>query len=673
MDDIDAFTWVDDTSPDELLDLLRQYGVSVGSDDGSGLPPAPTPDDQDVPRYQLLPLGESWLRLEIDPGGRGMVGFFVPDARTPLVDDGRPPVRFTEDAPDLEGWLIARAEIDSTGRRWVSVLRRPAREAYVAVLYDAGESGPTRQLVIRGVYPDVTLVDDGALMVFIEPDRELPGAQRAVIAAADAATYEASRQVIAYAEHAGLGIKPCSVRRFFKISHGVRSERVWSLVDARQDPPLPILVPGAPRDPRHFDIALDADRVLLVQALDAGDSWSLQATVVEDGQVLHSWVCASGRGSAREVTSGEGYALVRVGAEVGEVLHRVPLAGYSSANRPLLSAGGLLDLSVNQVTPSIGFAATELSGGVPPFAWYFDNAGANLNDPAAVARRAGKRAAGARERVTSSDGYVFDLDLRWSAAAGDTYAGPVVLMLYGAYGLDLDLDTDPDLGLWLDHGFAVATPHVRGGGPERRHRAGSRANRERSLADTAAAVRHLKAGAGQVRATALVALGASAGGFLAATTLNTCPEEVDVCVIVNGFVDPMTSLCRRDTTTQASDVDEWGDPLGNPNDRAALAAVSPVDNLRLTCGAEALVVVSACDVRVNPRQGLKWFLRYTDLGGPADLWFDPQGAHDCWGAEMPRTALVDWVIAALQRRAVREATRAELGRAFVESHQRLPA
>ena len=86
MDDNDAFTWVDDTRPDELLDLLRQYGVSVGSDDGSGMPPAPTPDDQDdVPRDKLLPQGESWLRLEIDPRGRGMVGYLVPDPRTPLV------------------------------------------------------------------------------------------------------------------------------------------------------------------------------------------------------------------------------------------------------------------------------------------------------------------------------------------------------------------------------------------------------------------------------------------------------------------------------------------------------------------------------------------------------------------------------------------------------------
>ena len=68
--------------------------------------------------------------------------------------------------------------------------------------------------------------------------------------------------------------------------------------------------------------------------------------------------------------------------------------------------------------------------------------------------------------IAEADGYSFTIDTRWS---GDRhFLGPVVLMLYGAYGLDIDLDADPDLGLWLERGFAVATAHVRGGGPEAR-------------------------------------------------------------------------------------------------------------------------------------------------------------------------------------------------------------
>lgn len=273
---------------------------------------------------------------------------------------------------------------------------------------------------------------------------------------------------------------------------------------------------------------------------------------------------------------------------------------------------------MNRVAPAVGFGAVEMSGGLPPFAWYFDNEGGTLNDPDRVARRQTSMARGSRESYVSDDGYEVEIDVRWPASSGERHVGPVLLMLYGACGIDLDLDTDPDLRTWLDRGFAVAAPHVRGGGPERRHQAGTRAKRDRSLADAAAAIRHLRAGGSAVvEATELVVIGASAGGFLAATTVNTCADDVDVCIIVNGFVDPLTSLLRQDNLVRA--------------------------------GAEALVIVAAADVRVNPRQGLKWALAYRSLGGSVELWFDPNGAHDCWGAGMSPDPLFDWVDAALAR------------------------
>ncbi|QIK72337.1 alpha/beta fold hydrolase [Propioniciclava coleopterorum] len=640
------YGWVDDLDADALVAELRRHGVELDGDPSHADPGADL-DPEDL--YQLIPLGRTWLRLDPDSAGR-IWGSFIPDAAHPAVTDGRPPMRLDDDAADLDGWMTARADIDGSGRRWVSVMRRPEREAYVALLYDAGPERPSRLLTVPGVYPDITLLDDGDRLAFVEPDREVRGGQRAVVARTDAAEYESSRTVISSSPTGGIGIRPCSVRRFFKLSRGVRSQRVWDLVDVRTPTPRPVPVPGAPGEPHLFDVALLHGAPVLIQILNGDGAWTLQATELVDGEPRHSWVCATGVGRAREVTSGTEYAVVRVSRDGEETLHRIGIAGFSSGVEPLLRAPGLLDLSANQVTPSIGFAALEMSGGIPPFEWYFDNAGAVRNDPARVERRAAGLARAARETFHSDDGYPVDLDVRWPARAGEAFTGPVLLMVYGAYGLDLDLDSDPDLSRWLDAGFAVATPHVRGGGPERRHLAGTRANRDRSLADTVAAIGHLRRGDGALTASELVVLGASAGGFLAATTLNTCPGDVDACVIVNGFVDPLTSLLREDTTTRASDQDEWGDPRGNPNDLATLRAISPVDNLAAASGAEALVVVAACDVRVNPRQGLKWFLRYRGLGGPATLWYDPQGAHDCWGAGMSRSALVDWVTAALARR-----------------------
>lgn len=643
---ITGVEWVDELDQGDLIKELARHGVRV-PDAGEGDHPQAT--DEEAHPYQLLPIETAWLRLERDERGR-LLGSFVPDPRHPEVTDGSLPIRLDDDATDLAGWMIARADIDGSGLCWVNVLRRPEREAYVALVYRAGESAPIRSLLVRGIYPDICLVDGGLRVAFVEPDPERAGGQRAVVASSSAEQFDATRTVIAESGTGGLAVRPCSVRRFFKLSRGIRSARVWDLVDTWRAPLGPTLVPGLPHEPELFDVALLHGEPVLIQLFNGDGSWTLQASTLDQGEVQRSWACATGVGWARGVCSGTGYAVVRAVVGGEEVLQRIGIEGFSSGRDPLRRSDGLLDLRSNQVTPSIGFAATEMSRGREPFAWYFDTEGTCRNPPELVARQSVAVARAARETVVSPDGYRFEMDLRWPASAGDSFSGPTVVMLYGAYGLDLDLDSDPDLGLWLERGFAVATPHVRGGGPEKRHLAGTRAKRDRSVADAAAAIAHLRRGSGAVTATRVVAIGASAGGFLAATTVNTCRDWVDACVVVNGFVDPVTSLTRQDTMTRASDEDEWGDPLNNPNDLAVLSRISPVANLAPRPLSVALVVVSGRDVRVNPRQGLKWYLRYRELGGDADLWFDPRGSHDCWGAGLARTAMVDWVEQALSRR-----------------------
>lgn len=644
-------TWLDEIDHEQLLLECAAHGTDVtgGAGPGADLDPDQGSEAEAAEAmFQLLPIEDAWLRLELDAQGQVWASR-VPDARHPDVTDGQPPVRFDDDSEDLAGWMVARSDIDGAGHRWVSVLRRPEREAYVAMLYDSSPERPERTLMVRGVYPDISLVDRGSRLVFVEPDREVTGGQRAVLALADPEHFESSRQVVSESATGGIAVRPCSVRRFFKLSHGIRSERVWDLVDATARTPRPISVPGSPGDPALFDVALLDGEPVLLQLLNGDGSWALQASTLRRGRILRSWVCATGVGRSRELSCGIDHAIVRVSRDGEESLHRVGLQGFSSGRTNLLDSPGLLDLRSNQMTPSIGFAATEMAGGVAPYVWYFDQAGQCRNDTSEVARRAGSMARAARETYTSPDGYEVQLDVRWPAGTEGRFRGPVLLMLYGAYGIDIDLDCDPELGQWLDKGIAVATPHVRGGGPEERHLAGTRAKRDRSVADAAAAVRHLRSGAGAVTATQVITLGASAGGFLSAATLNACRDEVDVCVIVNGFVDPITSLLRGDTQTRASDEDEWGDPRNNPNDLEVLRSIAPVDNLDGRYRASALVVVSACDVRVNPRQGLKWVMRFRELGGSAELWFDPLGAHDCWGADMPCTAMVDWVLDALAR------------------------
>ena len=153
---------------------------------------------------------------------------------------------------------------------------------------------------------------------------------------------------------------------------------------------------------------------------------------------------------------------------------------------------------------------------------------------------------------------------------------------------------------------------------------------------------------GTVAAESLTVIGASAGGFLAAAALATSSVTVEAAVIVNGFIDPLSALLRADSPTLEADHDEWGDPHGNPADRLALTRVSPLRALEKPDGA-VLVIVSGQDIRVDPRQGLRWYLRYRELGGSASLWFDPDGTHDRWGSGMEPDSLIGWVVEALRK------------------------
>ncbi len=563
-----AHGWVDDVTSEHLSALLGEHGVDVNT-----LPRARSRREVETGSrsYQIVPLRDGWLRIGSDDRGL-LVGRLIRDPGRPEDVEGSEEVDFDEAAADdLLGWMRARADIAGSGRRWISVFRRPEREAYAALIYQAGTDGPVRQRTVAGVYPDITLCDEDAeLVAFVEPDRAERGVTRAVLAPVGEG-FETARRVLAQSSNGGLGLRACSVRRFVKLSHGVRTLRLWDLVDVRAPRPAPITVPGVPNDADLFDVALLDGEAVLAQAVNAAGPgreqfWELVVSVIEDGEIRHGWRAATGPGVALEVTSGDGCALVRVRTDAAhgsaEHIMKVALAGFSTTGSvPLLSSEGLFSLSVNTVTPSVGFGAIELNGGREPFSWYWDVEGRVLNQDAATDAHLAGSTRRTIERVTSDDGYEFLLDLRWRDNGSACFDGPVLLMVYGAYGLDIDLDADRDLGRWLDRGFAVGTPHVRGGGQGARHLAGCRANRDRSLADLRAAISWLRSGDGAVRAESLCVLGASAGGFLAATALNTCPDEIDVCVIVNGFVDPLTSLLRGDTKTIASDQEVWGTPL----------------------------------------------------------------------------------------------------------------
>ena len=626
------------SSDEAMRALLKEHGYSVDRFS------AKVPTRNTTQEVELVPLPGGWLRLAMDES-RALSGQLVSDPveQRPV---GLPFTVTDAEVPEVHGWLSQRSDATSDLAWWLRILRDPKRESWAAILYDSTDPEP--RLVILGLYPDaVVYADPAPAIALVESHPAKPDMARArLVRISQEGSFEETH-VIAEGPAGGVRLVPCALRRFLKVARGVRSRRIWQLFDiARPGAPEPIDTLQPLRNPQLADVGiLDDDPVLLEAINDDEGCWRADATLIEGNRPGQCWTVAQGVGSVRQVVANDGCALLRVGASdeqhLGEKLLYLPVNPLQSVSpTQLADSPGSFRIVDNASAQSVGFVVHESRPGGGAMKWLFDSRGGVLIEPALPESETRSH----RATCLSDDGYEVAVDVRWR---GDKkFQGPVILHVYGAYGIDLDLDSDPQLPDWLDHGYAVATAAVRGGGDAQRHHDGSGLRRERSVADTLAAIEWLRSEEGPVVASQVCAIGASAGGFLVASLLVETPETIDAGVIVNGYVDPLLALTHLNSPTKLADQDEWGDPLGNPQARAVLERLSPRRRLNKPT-ADTLVVIAARDRRVDPRLGLAWVIRSRVNGGHTTLWYDLEGGHDLWGRGVDPSSLVNWVDEAL--------------------------
>jgi len=174
----------------------------------------------------------------------------------------------------------------------------------------------------------------------------------------------------------------------------------------------------------------------------------------------------------------------------------------------------------------------------------------------------------------------------------------------------------------LDRGLVVAVAHVRGGGELGRAwwHAGRRTNKPRTFVDYVAVRDALVAAgwAGEVRGGArVVTRGAAAGGLLQAAVFSRAPRmwravvaEVPFVDVVGGHAPPD----RPDPPRLVAERAEWGDPVGNADDFAAMLTWSPYDNPPPPGRPPLLVTAALHDARVPVHEPATWVarLRATD-------------------------------------------------------------
>ena len=633
---------VDDAT---FMQLLTEHGQDVNTVDS----------DYEVPRGgrgdggEVVPLAGGWLRLAAREDG-DLVGQCVSDpVEQHLV--GVPVVFGETDIEGLRGWETGSRDLAMELGWWCRLLRDPERERYAVAVHRWGDPEPG--LVLVGVYPEAVLCQaESPVVVFVEPHPNEPSRARARLLPVTTTCLDDPPRVLAEGPAAGVKIETCSIRRFVKVGHGVRSNRIWQIFDlANPQEPQTMLTPVPAHVSALIDVALLDDKAVLVQATNEGEQWHIDVSEFTDGRVQETRRVAIGQGEVRRVIGSDGSLLAHIkhadAHDRIESLCLVPMANSSQIfeePEPVLSSPGTFALNLNICASSVGFAVAELRTGAPPVIWYLDPTGRVLNPT--TTQHPGTNIHATRERITSPDGYQFDLDIRWHGET-PTFHGPVIVMVYGAYGIDIDLDADQELNHWLNRGYAVATPHIRGGGDPQRHHAGSQNRRDRSLLDAITAIQWLRSGQGAATATTICVIGASAGGFLTASLLADETAPIDAAVIVNGYIDPLESLLHHPSLTEQADHDEWGDPQHNPHHRHALEELSPLRKLTTT-PPPTLVVICVKDARVNPRQGLTWALRSRELGGNTTLWYDPNGTHDT-GIRTETNPMIDWVTNTLEQ------------------------
>ena len=632
---------VDDAT---LMQLLIEHGQDINTLEGD--PGTSWSEGWGAGDGEVVPLAGGWLRLAAREDG-DLVGQFISDPVEQYLV-GAPVVSGENEIEELPGWVTRRRDLSMELGWWCRLLGDPERERYAVAVHRWGDPEPG--LVLVGLYPDVALCQaESPVVVFVEPHPNEPGKARARLLPVTTTRLDDPPRVLAEGPAAGVKVEACSIRRFVKVGHGVRSNRIWQVFDLTAPQLQPIAVPESVCDPDLFDVAPLGDGCVLIHAVNDAQQWRIEASQISDGHTVKQWRVAAGQGKLRHLIGAREAVLARISQTQGtchtEDLLWTPLTPTTTTAEPrrLLTTPGMFHLTPSPGATSTGFVIAEMIVGTPPITWYLDDTGQILNP---TNRQPRPVIHATRERITSPDGYQFDLDIRWHGES-TTFHGPVIVMVYGAYGFDIDLDADPELGHWLNRGYAVATPHVRGGGDPQRHHAGSQNRRDRSLLDAITAIQWLRSGQGVATATTICVIGASAGGFLVASLIADHTTPIDAAVIVNGYIDPLESLLHHPSLTEQADHDEWGDPQHNPHHRHALEELSPLRKLTTT-PPPTLIVICVKDARVNPRQGLTWALRSRELGGNTTLWYDPNGTHDT-GIRTKTNPITTWVTNTLEQ------------------------
>ena len=198
-------------------------------------------------------------------------------------------------------------------------------------------------------------------------------------------------------------------------------------------------------------------------------------------------------------------------------------------------------------------------------------------------------------------------------------AAPLLLRVYGSYGINLDPWMNPlDLSL-LERGATIGIAHVRGGGDlgARWHEDGRLLKKKNSIGDLIACIDHLVK-TGYATTDRLILSGQGPGALAIAAALNQRPNLARSAIVDLPYVDLLNGLLDKSAPLGEGEYDEWGNPESGEH-YAYIKSYSPYDNIRKASYPELLVTADLNDNRSPFWMAAKWVARIRAMGKPGNL------------------------------------------------------
>lgn len=245
-----------------------------------------------------------------------------------------------------------------------------------------------------------------------------------------------------------------------------------------------------------------------------------------------------------------------------------------------------------------------------------------------------------RLKAPGMDGILVPITVFHKTTLNEMNDKPLLVHVYGAYGMDLNFDFKPEQMLLLKDGWILAYCHVRGGGELGLswHRAGRLDKKHIGIDDLQVCLCHLHTmGYSNPRRTALKA--GSAGGVLVGGLCNASPELIRAVVLRAPFLDVLDTMLDPSLPLTQEEQEEWGNPLNDQGCFKYIQAYCPYQNIKPQNYPSILITAYRDDQRVLLSGLLKYTTKlrnavatnYITMGEPQSIILDIQPGDDHYG------------------------------------------